>query len=290
MLLLVVAVGFLAHRYLLRKQPVATYPGTVSQDTADRTIASIPQFEVYPTEDKLHRPPLPELKKPTPGASPRVAIIVDDLGYNRRIARKFLDLDAVLTYSVLPHTPHTKSIAREIQAKGQEIMLHLPMEPLEYPRINPGPGTLLTSMSPDELVTQLKKNLAAVPGIKGVNNHMGSKMTAESSQVYQIFTILKQHDLFFVDSRSTAATVCRPSARLFQLPFAERDVFIDHVQSPEFIRKQLRSLIRIAKKTGQAVGIVHPSKTSLTILQEMLPEIEKEVKLVPASQLVHVAG
>ena len=115
-------------------------------------------------------------------------------------------------------------------------------------------------------------------------------MTAESSQVYQIFTILKQHDLFFVDSRSTAATVCRPSARLFQLPFAERDVFIDHVQSPEFIRKQLRSLIRIAKKTGQAVGIVHPSKTSLTILQEMLPEIEKEVKLVPASQLVHVAG
>jgi polysaccharide deacetylase 2 family uncharacterized protein YibQ len=164
------------------------------------------------------------------------------------------------------------------------------MEPLEYPRVNPGPGALLTSMSPDELITELKKNLSAVPGIKGVNNHMGSKMTAESPQIYQIFSILKQHDLYFVDSRSTAQTVCRPSARLFQLPFAERDVFIDHKHSPKFIRKQIRSLIRIAKKNGQAVGIIHPSKTSLRILQEMLPTLEKEVELVPVSQLVHVVG
>ena len=288
--MLVVAVGFLAHRLLLRKTPVSTYPPPVSQDTSDTTVASIPPFEIYPEDEQLHKPPSPVIKKPVPGASPRVAIIVDDLGYDRRIAKKFLDLDSALTFSILPHTPHTRSIARAVHARNKEIMLHLPMEPLEYPRINPGPGALLTSMSPDELIAELKKNLAAVPGIKGVNNHMGSKMTAESNQIYQIFTILKQQDLYFVDSRSTAKTVCRPSARLFQLPFAERDVFIDHNQSPKFIRNQLQSLIRIAKKNGQAVGIIHPSKTSLTILKEMLPMLEKEVELVPVSQLVHVVG
>ena len=290
LLLLVVAAGFLAHRLLLRKTPVSTHPPAASQDTPDTTVASIPPFEIYPEDEALHQPPSPTLKAPIPGAPPRVAIIVDDLGYDRRIARKFLDLNTDLTFSVLPHTPHTRSIAREVKARNREIMLHLPMEPLEYPRVNPGPGALLTSMSPDELIAELKKNLSAVPGIKGVNNHMGSKMTAESTQIYQIFSILKQQDLYFVDSRSTAQTVCRPSARLFQLPFAERDVFIDHKHSPEFIRKQIRSLIRIAKKNGQAVGIIHPSKTSLRILQEMLPTLEKEVELVPASQLVHVVG
>ncbi len=290
LLLLVVAVGFLTHRFVLRKQPVPTYPDTIPESTREDTLAKIPPFEIYPKEDKSLRPPLPDLPKPAPGALPRVAIIVDDLGYDRHMAKKFLEMDAAFTFSVLPHTPYTRKIARAIRAKGREVMLHLPMEPLEYPSINPGPGALLTSMSPDELIEQLKKNLAAVPGIKGVNNHMGSKMTAESSQMYQIFSILKQRGLFFVDSRSTARTICRPSARLFQLPFAERDVFIDHIQSPEFIRKQFKKLVRIAKKYGTAVGIVHPSKTTYRVMREVLPELEKEVQLVPVSEVVNVIG
>ena len=93
-----------------------------------------------------------------------------------------------------------------------------------------------------------------------------------------------------MDSRSTARTVGRPSARLFQLPFAERDVFIDHINDPDFIRKQLDELVRIARKTGVAVGIAHPSPTTLRILQELLPEMKREVDLVPVSQVVHVIG
>jgi hypothetical protein len=167
-------------------------------------------------------------------------------------------------------------------------MLHLPLEPLEYPSVDPGPGTLLTSMSPDELIIQLNKNLDAIPFIKGVNNHMGSKMTTSSTQIYQIFSILKKRNLFFIDSLTTSESLCKPSARLLQLPFAQRDVFIDHFQESDFIRKQINLLIRIADKHGEAIGIAHPHIITYNILRELLPELQKKVQLVPASQIVHI--
>ena len=219
---------------------------------------------------------------------PKIAIIIDDVGYNKKTAEKFLTLDAVLTFSMLPHNPFQKSIARAALAKGYEIMLHLPMEPNEYPKINPGPGALLTSMSPDQLISQLNKNLDAIPSIKGVNNHMGSKMTTASTQLYQIFSILKKRGLFFVDSRTTADTLCKPSARLLQVPFAQRDVFIDHIQESDFIRKQINRLVEIAYSKGEAVGIAHPSTLTYDVLREVLPELKKKAVLVPASKIVHI--
>lgn len=300
LVLLVAAAGLLAHHYLKRKGPVSTLPPpkvAKQQHTVARPNEVSPKkdlpptparpYEVFPKEDL---PPATPLPKPIPRVKglPKVAIIIDDLGYDRRMAKKFLSLDNRLTFAVLPQAPHTRSIAKSIKKKGGELMLHLPMEPTEYPSIDPGPGALLSSMSPDELLEQLRKNLTDVPGIKGVNNHMGSKLTTESNRLYQVFSVLKQEGLFFIDSRSTSDTVGRPSARLFQLRFAERDVFIDHDQAPEVIRQQLRKLIRIAIKNGEAVGIAHPSKTTYQILKDMLPELKKEVQLVPASEVVHV--
>ena len=98
---------------------------------------------------------------------PLVAIIIDDLGYDRKLAEKLKELDAAFTFSILPHSPFQDSIANLAKDRGLEIMLHLPMEPIEYPAVNPGPGTLLTSMTPDQLIHQLKENLKAVPYIKG---------------------------------------------------------------------------------------------------------------------------
>ena len=123
---------------------------------------------------------------------------------------------------------------------------------------------------------------------KGVNNHMGSKMTASSTQIYQIFSILKKRNLFFIDRRTTSESLCKPSARLLQLPFAQRDVFIDHFQKTDFIRKQIKLLIRIADKHGEAIGIAHPHIITYNILRELLPELQKKVQLVPASQLVRI--
>ena len=166
-------------------------------------------------------------------------------------------------------------------------MLHQPMEP-HNPNLDPGPGALYVGFSREKLDMILGENLSGVPFVAGVNNHMGSKLTAESTRLYQVFSILKEEGLFFIDSRSTAETAGRPSARLFQLPFAERDVFIDHDQDPDIIRGQIRKLVRIARKNGEAVGIAHPTKSTYLILKEMLPEMKKEVQLVPASEIVHV--
>jgi len=164
------------------------------------------------------------------------------------------------------------------------------MEPNEYPRVNPGPGTLLVAMTPDELLTELKKDLDGVPYVRGANNRMGSKMTAREAQMNQIFTILKKRRLFFIDSRTTTETLARHSALLLKVPFAERDVFIDHRADAGFIRGQIKRLVKIAHKNGRAVGIGHPRGITYRILHDMLPGIKTEVELVPASRIVHATG
>lgn len=286
LVLLVLVAGFLAHHLLLRKQPVQPVK---KKQTFKTPVFKTPVFEIYPKEDKVLRKP--DYKpKFIPKALPKVAIIIDDIGYERRVAEKFLSLDAVLTFSVFPCGPFQQRIVRKAHAKGFEIMLHMPMEPDEYPEVDPGPHALLTSMSPDELIDQLNKSLDAVPLIKGVNNHMGSKMTTESTRMYQIFSVLKQRGLFFIDSRTTAESLCKPSARLLQIPFAQRDIFLDHVQTADFIRKQIKKLIRIAEIYGTAVGIAHPHAVTYKVLREELPELQKKVRLVPASSIVEIIG
>jgi polysaccharide deacetylase 2 family uncharacterized protein YibQ len=293
---LVVAIGFLTDHLVPRQRPSPTPPDK-SPQAAKPTAKKKPTFEIYPLEKPSPREPLArkDIPKSIPPPAPvkklpSVAIIIDDLGYDKKMAQKFAQMDLALTFSILPHSPFQQQIARLAQSRGLEIMMHMPMEPVEYPKVDPGPGTLLTSMSPDELIDQLDQNLNTLPGIKGVNNHMGSRLTMESGQMYQIFSVLKQRELFFIDSRTTADSLGEPSARLFQVPFAQRDVFIDHYLRPDFIRNQIQELIRIAKKNGEAVGIMHPHSTTIQILQEMLPNLKSQVRLVPASKVVHLVG
>jgi polysaccharide deacetylase 2 family uncharacterized protein YibQ len=290
--LAVITVGVLLH--YLAPPKTASPP---SKATKAPVVKQKPTYEIYP---KKPFPPVKSAVKkkipqpvPKPGAGkflPSVALIVDDLGYDKQIAKKFAGLNVPLTFSILPHSPFQQKIVRLAESKGLEIMLHLPMEPNEYPSVDPGPGTLLASMSADELIAQLDKNLSTLPNVKGVNNHMGSRLTAESTQLYQIFSVLKQRGLYFIDSRTSSESLCEPSARLFQIPFAQRDVFLDHYPNPEFIRKQIRELIRIARHSGQAVGILHPHATTLKTLREELPVLQNQVQLVPASKIVHPAG
>jgi len=291
---LVIAIGLVVYHLAPPNKPATPLPVSKSVQTQQPPVTHKPTFEIYPEEKTPAPRPLAKIDIPKPLPTPRplpveklplVALIIDDLGYDKKIAEKFSELDTNLTFSILPHSPFQNEIARLASSKGIEIMLHLPMEPVEYPEVNPGPGTLLSSMSPDELIRQLEDNLSTLPSIKGVNNHMGSKLTTESTQMYQIFSVLKQRGLFFIDSRTTSDSMGRPSARLFQLSFAERDVFIDHYQKPKFIRNQINELIRIARLNGAAVGILHPHTMTLTILQAALPELKDQVQVVPASKI-----
>jgi len=279
LLILVAGAGFFADYYIFKKQPEKKEPASKQ-----------PVYEVYPKGEELSdKIPLKAKKQPA-GSLPKVAIILDDLGYDQDLAKNYLELDATFTFSVLPFSPFQKSIATAAHNKGIETMLHLPMEPEEYPEVSPGPGALLTSMSPDQLISQLNKDLDDIPFIKGVNNHMGSKMTGIDTQMYQIFSVLKKRDLYFVDSRTTAKTLCKPSARLLKVSFSERDVFLDHVQDPEYIRDQINKLVELAGKHGEAVAIIHPYPETYQVIREMLPYLKKKVQLVPASAIVSEIG
>jgi len=303
LLFLVVLAGFLTHHYLARDQPVQVAGKTITQRPLPVQKATVhkvpaykkptrvvPTFEVFPKKEIPHHKPPANVLLPLPEKLPSIAVIIDDLGYDKAIAEKFIKLDAVLTFSVLPYSPFQRKIAATAKARGFDVILHLPMEPKEYPRIDPGPGALLIGMSPDELIRQLNADLDCVPHIKGVNNHMGSRMTIESDHMNQIFTVLKQRGLFFIDSRTTAETRSIQSARIFKVPFAQRDVFLDHIQDPAYIRKQLQKLVRYAETHGEAIGIGHPHAVTYEVLREQLPELKRKVILVPASRVVRVAG
>ena len=284
---LILIAGTLTHRMLVKQRPL-TWLGRDSGNAHSKLIT--PQFEIYPQKD-IPRPKPEKAPALTPKNSlPRVAIILDDIGYDRKIVKKFLSLDLPLTLSMLPQSPFKNSILAEAQKHNIEIMLHQPMEPFEYPRANPGPGVLLSSMSPNELVQLFTQNLDEMPFVSGVNNHMGSKMTANADQMRQLFTIMKQRNLYFIDSRTTEKTICRDSAKLLQVPFGERDIFIDHFQDDQFIKKQLFELVRIAETHGFAIGIAHPYRRTFRILQNVMTDMKEKVEFVPASEVTQISG
>jgi polysaccharide deacetylase 2 family uncharacterized protein YibQ len=243
-----------------------------------------------PTHRLLFVRKLKRLVPATRKKLPRVAIIIDDIGYDKQLALDFLSLDAPITLSIFPFSPHGKTIASAARAKGRNVMLHLPMEPQEYPKIDPGKGSLLTSMDADTLIRRLKEDISQLPCIVGVNNHMGSKLTQDSERMNLIFTHLKKKGLFFVDSRTTKLSCARRVASSLKLRFAERQVFIDHLEEESFIRGQLKRLKSVARSRGSAIAIGHPYKLTYRILKQELPNLKKQMKIVPVSRLVRVAN
>jgi uncharacterized protein len=231
-----------------------------------------------------------QFPKPQKGHIPKIVIIIDDIGYDKKIASALCDLSPDITFSVLPFAPFGKTISKTLHARGSQLMLHLPMEPFEYPDVNPGPGAILSTMTPDALLTQLKKNIKDIPYIVGVNNHMGSKITTNANQMNQIFTVLKRENLFFIDSRTAPKSQCKASARLFKLKFAQRDIFLDNFQNTEYITGQFQKLKTLARKHGFAIGIGHPYKATLHTLSQELPKLKNKIEIVRASSLTSIPG
>jgi hypothetical protein len=227
-------------------------------------------------------------KKHVSAKAYRVAIVIDDLGYDGKLARQFLKIEAPLSFSVLPHGPFSKDIARRIHQAGHDLLLHLPMEPKGYPQVNPGAGALLTAMNDEELVRALQESLDSIPSIRGVNNHMGSKFCEYEQKLRPVMQELKNRGLFFLDSRTTSKTRAHRMAQQFNIPSAERNVFLDNIQDAQAIRGQLKRLVQLARLKGEAIGIAHPHKVTLKVLREDIPKLSKEgVEVVPVSQLVH---
>ncbi|QKT03664.1 divergent polysaccharide deacetylase family protein [Ectothiorhodospiraceae bacterium 2226] len=217
-----------------------------------------------------------------------VALIIDDLGDRWLEGRRAVDLPGAVTVAVLPHTPHARTLAERAHAAGKEVMLHQPMQPVG--EREPGRGALLLDMSREELAATVRANVAAVPHVVGINNHMGSLLTRHPGHMLWLMEELRTlGGLYFVDSRTTHATIAKQMAREQALPTLGRDVFLDHDPRPIAIEAQWRRLLAQARRTGAAVGIGHPYPETLDVLEAVLPELEGTgVRLVPVSDLLQV--
>ncbi|MFH1625003.1 MAG: divergent polysaccharide deacetylase family protein [Pseudomonadota bacterium] len=222
-----------------------------------------------------------------PARAYKVAIIIDDLGYNNGRAEELFKIDAALTFSIFPFGPYSKSLAQKAHVMGREVMLHLPMEPHRYPQKNPGDGTLLLDMNDEELLRKLDADIRSVPFIKGVNNHMGSKFTENEEKMRVVLTGLEKRNLFFLDSKTSGDSVGYSMAKKMGLKAAERNIFLDNIRDVELITAQIRKLARLSLKNGSAIGIGHPYPPTIKALKQMLPELKaKGIEVVPVSHLV----
>jgi polysaccharide deacetylase 2 family uncharacterized protein YibQ len=211
----------------------------------------------------------------TPAANPngpQLALIVDDCGQWIATERGFVALEIPLTLSVLPDVPYTNVIATEASDAGKGVMLHLPMETLSG--LNPGPGEVTTEMSDAQIVAQVQSDLAEVPLARGVNNHEGSKASADTRVMRAVLGVLAQRSLFFIDSRTNAASVGEVTARAMGVPTAARDVFLDNQADVAYSEAQLSQAAAIAQRTGSAIAIGHPRPTTLAAVRAMIPRLQ----------------
>ncbi len=218
---------------------------------------------------------------------PKVGIIIDDLGHDRALANAFMELKLPLTLSFLPFAPASRSIAHKAEQDGREIMLHLPMEPINYPAVNPGDGVLLVSMDEGMILEMLDRDLSQVPFASGVNNHMGSRFTQIEEKMSIVLNELKRRGLYFVDSRTSSGSVAFKVARRIALRTARRDIFLDNELSENALKIQMERLLSLAKHKGCAIGIGHPHRETLEFLRGYLPTLNNDTEVVPVCSLVN---
>jgi polysaccharide deacetylase 2 family uncharacterized protein YibQ len=230
--------------------------------------------------------PVAPVRPPAAGALPQVAIVIDDLGYLMEPARRLLALELNLTMSVLPRSPHGREIAALAQAKGLEVLMHLPMEARAHSVSQLGPGALLTRMSPDELKRLTLDDLAQVPGAVGVNNHMGSLFSESPEALRPVLATLGERGLFFLDSVTSSRSQAFALAHGLGLRAAQRDIFLDHQPARAAVDLQLTRLLQMARHQGRVIAIGHPHSATVEALAAFAPRLRREVELVPVSRLM----
>jgi uncharacterized protein len=221
---------------------------------------------------------------PTAGA-PRLAIILDDLGHDRAAAESLLALPFPLTVSVIPHLPYSSEVAEDAFRRGDQVLLHLPME--SESEVKQEGVELRVGMSSRQVESALEGMLETVPHAVGVNNHQGSRATADPVLMEELMPALRQRGLFFIDSRTTKATVAYTVAKSSGVRAASRKVFLDDTPTKEAVRAQINLAARDAARDGFAIAIGHPHPATLAALGELVPQLESRgIRLVFASDVV----
>lgn len=227
----------------------------------------------------------PESDKDNAGKSAYLTLIIDDLGQNPERDRRALALPGPVTLAIMPDTPHATDFAREAHKAGKTVILHMPMDPAT------GPYAWRPDLPMDELAKRLNDALLKVPYAAGLNNHEGSRMTAQPEAMGWLVAELQRRHLFLIDSRTSAKTVAAAQAQLIGLASASRDVFLDDVRTPEAVATQLKTAIRLAHKQGSVIMIGHPYPVTLDLLERELPGLKAQgINWIDVRRMISVRG
>jgi hypothetical protein len=210
------------------------------------------------------------------GKAARLAIVIDDIGHTVEAVRPFVGLGYPLTFSVLPDVPHARESAALIHEAGREYIIHLPMQPFDYPRENPGSYPLLLSQGMEETARRMRAYMDALPLASGASNHMGSAYTYDADRMQVVQTVLAERHLFFLNSKTSATPVPEQVARRWGYPYLERDVFLDHDLSEAAIERAFQQAVRQARRAGHAIAIGHPHPQTWRVLRRNLPRLARE--------------
>lgn len=263
------------------------------QDKVEDIWHEIPPFP-YEAEHKKEatevlselpeEPPTPP-RPPEHGKGARIAIIIDDMGLVPTLSARAVKLPAKVTLAYLPYAPRLQEQTEQAAAAGHDILLHMPMEPMGGE--NPGPIALLSSQSEEQWRATMEKALSSFDGFIGVNNHMGSKFTANPQGMAVVAQALREKGVFFVDSRTNAKSLAEQAARDAGVKTTGRDVFLDDTQTAANVRAELLRAEKVARQKGSAVAIGHPHAVTLMELEKWLPEAQaRGYEIVPVRDLV----
>ncbi|MHA7963819.1 divergent polysaccharide deacetylase family protein [Paenibacillus sp. CAU 1782] len=220
----------------------------------------------------------------------RLAIVIDDFGNGMNGTEDMLQLPVKFTAAVMPFMPTTKQDAEEAHRLGHDVIVHMPMEPNKGLKKWLGPGAITTDLSDDEIRKRVEDAINDVPHAIGMNNHMGSKVTADERVMRIVLGVCKERGLFFLDSRTTYKTVIPKLAEEIGIPLASNNVFLDDVYTEQHIAKQVTELRKKLKSQGDCVTIGHvgpPGKKTAAVLKMSIPAIQKEAVVVKLSQMVN---
>ncbi len=271
--------------------PIAPIQTTQPAPTALAPLVSAPALPTYEEPPALTviepvAPPVAALPSPH---KPRIAIVIDDIGPDWRGSVATLKLPGPLTLALLPYAERVQELAARATAAGHELLVHMPMEPDDMATNYPGPIALLGQQSLHEQKAMLQRGLSAFSGYVGVNNHMGSRFTADPTGMAVMMAELAKRNLLFLDSRTTGHSAAPAAAAHYGIRFAGRDVFLDNERDVGKILAQLRQTERIARRHGQAIAIGHPHPETITALAQWLPQARRAgFELTTVSQLARV--
>lgn len=264
----------------------------LSQTSCERKHQLAPPVAAPVQKPEPKRVPRPvEPSPPSPSREPeqglpKFALVIDDLGYAvPEVVTRLCAQPVPFSVAVLPYQEHTKESANIAFERGKEVMVHLPMEPIGFPKADPGPGAVMFNLTEKEIRERVRKALDDIPHRTGVNNHMGSRITPDRPRMTWILQEVKARHCFFVDSRTEKESVAFDVARELGIATVQRKVFLDDDKDFGAMEKQWDRALALAKKEGEVLIIGHIYPETVEALEKLIPRAKGEVKFVKASEL-----